>query len=54
MSVTAVYGVYGQNKAFKIYVEYAVLKGVNASSEYLIADSNYALYTTDFLEVKND
>lgn len=54
MSVTAVYGVYGQNKAVKIYVEYAVLKGANASSEYLIADSNHALYTTDFLEVTND
>ncbi|MBZ9779525.1 GLPGLI family protein [Psychroflexus sp. CAK8W] len=44
----------GQDKSSKIYVEYAVNKGSINSTEYLIANTNNALYTTDFIEVKND
>jgi len=47
-------GFYVQNDAPKIYVEYNVLKGSINTSEYLIADSKYAVYTTDFLEITND
>lgn len=43
-----------QDKSSKIYVEYAVNKGSINSTEYLVADANNALYTTNFLEVTDD
>ncbi|WP_040555915.1 GLPGLI family protein [Psychroflexus gondwanensis] len=44
----------GQNKTLKIYVEYAVMKGSINTVEYLIADANNALYTTEIVEITNN
>ena len=43
-----------QNNSKKIYVEYQVSKNSRTNKEYLIADSNNALYSTSFIDFNNE